>query len=201
MDPAPPPDERVRKWHFFCMPGKYWNAVLEVAVDNGGYVSPTLVPAVPAIELRKMVARGILDSAAHGVYRVPGLPRDRSDEFILARLWAKGRGVVSHDSALLVHELCDINPTRIHITVPTKYRISRAGGEHYAIHHADLADGEVIRLDAVVVTTIARTLQDAASTVATYLVRQAVKAAADRGAIVSAERDGLLAAVKDRGSP
>lgn len=180
------------------MPGRYWDSVLEVAVDYGGYVTPTLVPAVPAVELRKMVSRGILDSAAHGVYRVPGLPRERFDEFILARLWAKGRGVISHDSALLVHDLCDINPTRIHLTVPAKYRINRAGGEQYAIHHADLADNEVARLDAVVVTTIARTLRDAAGTVATYLVRQAVNAAADRGAIVPAERDRLLAALKDQ---
>lgn len=181
------------------MPGKYWATVVDVAVDNGGYVTPALVPAVPAVELRKMVSRGILDAAAHGVYRVPVLPRDRFDEFVLARLWARGRGVISHDSALLVHELCDINPTRIHLTVPTRYRINRAGGEPYAIHHADLAADEVTRLDAVVVTTVARTLHDAANTVATYLVRQAVATAAGRGAIMRVERDRLLAVVNDRG--
>ena len=48
------------------MPGKYWSAVIDAAVDNGGYVTPSLVD-VPAIELRKMVARGTLAAAAHGV--------------------------------------------------------------------------------------------------------------------------------------
>jgi predicted transcriptional regulator of viral defense system len=61
-----------------------------------------------------MVERCALDAAAHGMYRVPELPRDRYDELILARFWAAGRGVISHDSALLVHELCDINPAVVH---------------------------------------------------------------------------------------
>jgi hypothetical protein len=113
------------------MPGKYWASIIEVAADNGGYVTPVLVApfGVPAIELRKMVARNVLTSAAHGVYRVPSLPVDTYDEFVLARLWAKGRGVVSHDSALLVHELCDINPTKVQITIPRGYRIGKAGAE------------------------------------------------------------------------
>lgn len=171
---------------------------MDVAVDHGGYVTPDLVPAVPAVELRKMVSRGALESAGHGVYRVPVLPRDRYDEFIRARLWAKGRGVISHDSALLVHELCDINPARVHLTIPTSYRISRAGGEHYAIHRADLADAEVTRIEAVVVTTIRRSLSDAIGTVPTYLMRQAITTGADRGAFSPQDRDQFLSSLNDR---
>src|SRR5687767_1119526 len=144
-----PPKKRTFLVLFPSMPGKYWYAVMDVAVDHGGYVTPALVPDVPAVELRKMVARGVLESAAHGVYRVPVLPRERFDEFVLARLWAKDRGVISHDSALLVHELCDINPTRVHLTIPPSYRISRAGGDRYALHRAELTDAEVTRIDAV----------------------------------------------------
>jgi hypothetical protein len=118
------------------VPGKYWEPIMKVAVDNCGYVTPELIAplGVPAVELRKMVARSVLTAGAHGVYRVPSLPIDTYDEFILARLCAKGRGVVSHDSALVVHELCEINPTKVHITIPHHYRISRAGVERYAIH-------------------------------------------------------------------
>jgi predicted transcriptional regulator of viral defense system len=167
---------------------------MDVAVDNGGYVTPALVVplGIPAVELRKMVSRGTLVSAAHGVYRVPSLPLDRHDEFILARLWAAGRGVISHDSALLVHELCDINPTKVHLTIPSSYRISRAGGDHYEVHHADLAQRDVTRLDAVVLTTIRRTLEDVVDSVPAYLVRQAVEGARQRGAITVDERDGYL---------
>ena len=176
------------------VPGKYWDALMDVAVDHGGYVTPALVAplGVPAVELRKMVSRGTLESAGHGVYRVPSLPIDRYDEFILARLWAAGRGVISHDSALLVHELCDINPTKVHMTIPTSYRISRAGGDHYEIHHADLAERDVSRIDAVVLTTIRRTLEDVVGSVPAYLVRQAAETARQRGAITASEQDRYL---------
>ena len=176
------------------MPGKYWSAIIDAAVDNGGYITPSMVD-VPAIELRKMVARGTLESVAHGVYRVPELPRDRYDEFILARLWAAGRGVISHDSALLVHELCDINPTAVHITIPNAYRISRAGGERYELHKNDLAATDITRLDAVVLTTIRRTLDDCIGHVPEYLLRQAIDTAAGRGAINSNDRERLVATI------
>lgn len=167
---------------------------MDVAVDNGGYVTPALVAplGVPAVELRKMVSRGTLESAGHGVYRVPSLPVDRYDEYIFARFWAAGRGVISHDSALLVHELSDINPTKVHLTIPTSYRISRAGGERYEIHHADLDERDVTRLDAVVLTTIRRTLEDVVTSVPTYLVRQAVETARQRGVISESENDRYL---------
>lgn len=112
-------------------------------------------------------------------------------EFILRRLWAAGRGVISHDSALLVHQLCDINPTHVHLTIPTSYRISRAGGERYSIHSADLEPEEITRIEAVTLTSIRRTLADSVGSVPDYLVRQAPDSAADRGAIRPAERDEL----------
>jgi predicted transcriptional regulator of viral defense system len=171
---------------------------MDVAVDNGGYVTPALVAplGVPAVELRKMVSRGTLESAGHGVYRVPSLPTDRYDEFILACLWAAGRGVISHDSALLVHELCDINPTKVHLTIPTSYRISRAGGERYEIHHADLEEPDVTQIDAVVLTTIRRTLEDIVDSVPAYLARQAVETARRRGAITADEHHRYLDRVR-----
>ena len=184
------------------MPGKYWAALMDVALDNGGYVTPALVApyAVPAVELRKMVSRGTLVGAGHGVYRIPVLPVDRFDEFIRARLWAGGRGVISHDSALVVHDLCDINPTEVHLTIPTGYRINRAGGDHYQIHHGDLGSGDIGRVEAVTVTSIRRTLTDAASTVATYLVRQAIATARERGAITTVDERRYRALIEQGSS-
>ncbi len=176
------------------MPGKYWDALMDVAVDNGGYVTPSLVAphGVPAVELRKMVSRGTLQAAARGVYRIPSLPYDPLDEFILARMWAGGRGVISHDSALLVHELCDINPIKVHLTIPTSYRISRSGGERYVIHHGDLTPEEITRIDAVTLTTIRRTLTDSLRSVPANLMRAAIETARERGSIPTDLRDDLV---------
>jgi predicted transcriptional regulator of viral defense system len=171
---------------------------MKVAVDNGGYVTPELIApfGVPEVELRKMVARSVLTAAAHGVYRVPSLPIDTYDEFILARLWAKGRGVVSHDSGLVVHELCEINPTKVHITIPHHYRISKAGVERYAIHRADLEYNETTRLGAITVTTIMRTLTDSLESVPGYLVRQAIATARSQGSIRQGDYERLLHSLK-----
>ena len=175
------------------MPGKYWSSIIDVAVDHGGYITPSLVAplGVPAVELRKMVSRGTLTAAARGVYRVPELPTVLLDEFILASLWAGDRAVVSHDSALLIHDLCDINPTKVHLTISPSYRISRSGLTNYAVHRAELTSNEVVRLDAIRLTTIQRTLQDSLNTVATYLVEQAIETATKRGAVNKRENTML----------
>jgi predicted transcriptional regulator of viral defense system len=158
---------------------------MEVAVDHGGYITTRLAGAVgiPAVELRKMVSRGTLTAVAHGVYRVPALPIERYNEFILACLWANGRGVISHDSALLIHDLCDINPERIHITIPPAHRIDRAGGSHYTIHKAALAESDILQIDGVTLTSVQRTLSDAAQTIPAYLLRQATQTAIERGRV------------------
>lgn len=127
-------------------------------------------------------------------------PPDRFDEFILAGLWANGRGAISHDSALVVHDLCDINPARVHLTIPRSYRISRAGGEHYTLYRADLGQQDITRLDGVSVTTIRRTLTDSVDNVPAYLVRQAIANAHERGAISPAERDALLRRISGDGA-
>lgn len=186
--------EQYQSGTVYGVPGKYWSALMDVAIDNGGYVTPTLMAphGVPAVELRKMVSRGTLQAAARGVYRIPSLPYDPLDEFILARLWAGGRGVVSHDSALLVHQLCDINPAKVHLTIPTSYRISRSGGERYAVHQADLEPEEITRIDAVTLTTIRRTLTDSLGSVPAYLLRAAIGTARNRGAIPADLSDDLM---------
>ena len=54
-------------------------------------------------------------------------------------LWTNERGAISHETALALYELADVNPVAIDIIVRTDYRIERAGGEHYRVHHAPLS--------------------------------------------------------------
>lgn len=42
-------------------------------------------------------------------------PRTGSTKFMQATLWPRGLGIISHDSALDLWELCDVNPARIHL--------------------------------------------------------------------------------------
>lgn len=60
---------------------------------------------------------------------MPALPRDEHDEFAAAVAWSLGRGVISHESALVLHELADVNSLRIHLTVPLDNHPVEVDGE------------------------------------------------------------------------
>jgi predicted transcriptional regulator of viral defense system len=103
-------------------------------------------------------ARGNWLRVDRGLYRLPHWPIDRHDDLIQASLWARGRGVVSHESAAAVHELAEIDPLRTHLTVPPRFRsVKRA----VVLHHLDDLRGEGIEdHGGFRVTTPLRTLID-----------------------------------------
>ena len=133
-------DEEVR------VVGRIQSELWDVALDQHGFVTTNdaRTLGVNPLELVKLAARNQLLKVGHGIYRFPQLPTESLDSYMLAVLWARGVGVISHDTALDLHELCEINPDRIHLTVPGR-RPRRAGGDGYVIHHGVLAPEEVTR--------------------------------------------------------
>lgn len=96
-----------------------------------------------------------------------------------AGLWSRGRGALSHESALAVHDLADVNPSRIHLTVDPAF-----SGEVDAVvlHRAELAESDLERRGAWAVTTVERTLLDVAgSDLSQEHVDAAVAEAISRG--------------------
>jgi predicted transcriptional regulator of viral defense system len=67
---------------------------------------------------------------------------------------------VSHDSALVLHELSDLLPGRIHLTVPKSFRKEPPRG--VVLHKTDLTPSDVEERAGFRVTTALRTLLDAA---------------------------------------
>lgn len=100
----------------------------DVATDQYGFVTTTDVRNLGCnpVELAKLAHRNKLEHIAHGVYRFTTFPTTERDDYMRAVL-ATGvpEAVLSHDTALLVHDLCDINPTEIHVTVPRSARVRR----------------------------------------------------------------------------
>ena len=111
----------------------YLAKLLEVAGEQRGFVTVRDGEGVgvPAIELRKMASRGVLVRSGHGLYRIVSFSAQRHDEYKAANLWADGEGVTSHESALSLWELCDVNPRMINVTVPRRMR--RAGPSYYRL--------------------------------------------------------------------
>ena len=174
----------------------------DVALDQYGYA--TLRDAVELgiddYAVRMLVARGQLDRVAHGVYRFPQLPVTAYDPYMLAVLWTgTAAACLSHDTALAAYEVCDINPDRIHVTVPRTRRVRRRGGDLYAVHHQDLTTEQIGWWQQIPTATLPTAMtQCIASGVPGYLLRQALTAGRGRGELTAAEADTLERALDAR---
>lgn len=108
-----------------------------------------------------MVAHGDLEHRAYGVYRIPTVPFDEYTELMEAVLWANGRGTIVGESALLLWDLADVNPRKIHIAVPPPYRPRRKDGDLYRVHQIRLTDADLDETHGVPVVTPAVAIRQA----------------------------------------
>ncbi len=167
------------------MPTDRFTELAEVAADQYGLFTVKDARAVGYGEntIAQMARRGRLERVSQGVYRIPFLPPGRLGAYLEAALWPVGvTGVLSHASALDLWEVSDINPAKLHITVPRAHRPQRAVPEAYVIHREDLAAGEVDAIKGVPVVTLARAIRECArDALALDLLEQAVRAGRARG--------------------
>jgi len=114
-----------------------------------------------------------------GLFRLPNWPSEPDDEYVLWMLWSRNLGVFSHETALSIHGLSDVDPPRIHLTVPPTFRAK----DPMVVTHAQVLEGEDIeQRKAWQVTTPVRTLADVSgSDLSQEHVDRAVGDALERG--------------------
>jgi len=172
--------------------------ILERAIEQHGYVTTRDARELgfDPTQLRLLAARGRLERVARGVFRVPVLPRTEHDELAEAVAWSLGRAVVSHESALVLHGLSDVNPSRIHLTVPRDNHPRAAGGELYRLHRRELRPEDVTESHDLPVTTVARTILDCVATgTDPAQLRQALGQAARGGLVRPRDVESLRDAI------
>jgi predicted transcriptional regulator of viral defense system len=127
------------------MPGKVFTALLDHAQQQYGYLTPDDAREldIDPTQLRLMAARHTLEHLGHGLYRMPMVPATSLDAYMEAVLWTGRRGVLSHETALDLYELCDVNPSAIHLTVPSGFRTRKTVPSIYRLHRFDLDPAEV----------------------------------------------------------
>lgn len=114
-----------------------------------------------------------------GIFRLRDWPATIEDAYVLWTLWSGGRGAISHESALAIHDLGILNPTHVHLTVPPDFR-----AQHPAVvtTTGQLDDSDIEDRGAFRVTTPTRSVLDlAASTAGQEGVNEAVAEALERG--------------------
>lgn len=168
--------------------------VIERAAEQHGYITTRDARelGIDPTQLRLMAARGRLERVGRGAYRVPLLPRTQHDELAEAVAWTLGRGVVSDESALVLHGLSDVSPSRVHLTVPRANHPRAAGGDLYRLHRRDIDAADVTQCDNIPVTTAARTIRDCLrGGTDPYQLRLAIDQAEERGLVRRVEADEL----------
>lgn len=73
------------------------------------------------------VDRGNWVRVDRGLFRIPEWPISEDDQLVRWTLWSRGQAVVSHATALSAHGLGDVNPTRLHFSVPPDFHRKAEG--------------------------------------------------------------------------
>lgn len=95
-----------------------------------------------------------------GLFRLAEWVPDIHDELARWMLWSRGRGVVSHETALSVHGIGEFESAGLHITVPLRFTMR---DDAVVLHHADLPATDVVQRTGFRVTTPARSIIDVAA--------------------------------------
>ncbi|MBI3296728.1 MAG: type IV toxin-antitoxin system AbiEi family antitoxin domain-containing protein [Elusimicrobia bacterium] len=129
-----------------------------------------------------------------GVYRLATFPIVRYPDMITWSLWSRDRtdkpqGIYSHETALSVHDLSDLNPPKLHMTVPPDFRRNAPTPGVLVLHRGTLHEDDIERRPGFRLTRPLKAIADliAANDIEETFLRQAAREARQRGLIIRSE--------------
>src|ERR1700722_19942405 len=129
-----------------------------------------------------------------GIYRLASFPRGQRPDLMLWSLWSRnrgeaGQGVFSHQTALSLHDLSDVMPAKLYMTVPRSFRRNSEIPRVLVLHFADLPQSDIGAAYGVRVTKPMRTILDLleGGDVPPAILRQALREGQRRGLIRRSE--------------
>ena len=127
-----------------------------------------------------------------GVYRIVHFPAGDHEDLAAIWLWSEQAGVFSHQTALALHNLSDVLPAQLHLTLSLAWRSRRLRvPTGVVLHFGDLNKQQQVWFGPVPVTAPLRTLEDCAEAhLQPDMLRDAARLALARGLV---SRGGLAA--------
>ncbi|MCK5690713.1 type IV toxin-antitoxin system AbiEi family antitoxin domain-containing protein [Myxococcota bacterium] len=179
-----------------------WKVLYQVAESRAGYFT-TRQAAESGFSPELLIyhcKEGRLDRARRGVYRLRQFPPTEHEELAIIWLWSDQYGVFSHETALSLYELSDALPSKIQLTLPSKWSRRRLRvPDDVLIYHADVSENERRWMGPVPVTSPERTLRDCIEAyVQPDLIEQALAQVETRGLVSRKELRELKEAFRDR---
>jgi len=129
-----------------------------------------------------------------GIYRIAQFPEPEDADLILWSLWSRDRsgrtqGVYSHQTALRIHELTDLNPPKLHLTVPPDFRRSAPTPKVLVLHWGLLEPKDIEPRKGYGVTNVRKTLEDLTKeeSVTDGIIRQGMEEGVRKGILTLRE--------------
>lgn len=168
------------------------NRLYELAADQDGYfTTKQAISAGYADNTHPFhVKAGNWVREHRGIYRLAKYPLGENHDKILWYLWSRDRsdapqGTYSHETALSFYELSDINPAKLHMTVPPGFRKSAPTPGILVLHRGFIHKEDMTLTQGFRITTLLKAIADllVTRTVQMDHMAQAVKQAFQRGLI------------------
>ena len=166
------------------------DALFEIAEGQQGYFT-TKQAAAAGYQLGSQAHHaksGNWVRVERGIYRLARFPQSSEEQLVIYALWSRNRtgeleGVYSHQTALSIHELSDVNPTKLHMTVPPTFRRRAKLPKILVLHRASLNEKDIEQRQGFAVTRPLRAIADlmAVESVSRDIVEQALTEGRQRG--------------------
>ncbi len=124
------------------------------------------------------------------IYRLANYPIGDRPDLMLWYLWSRNRneepqGIYSHETSLAIHDLTDLNPSKLHMTVPKGFRRNSRIPDVLVLHYSDISPAETEHMHGVKITNPIRTIMDIITegNLSEDHLIQAIEEAINRGAV------------------
>jgi predicted transcriptional regulator of viral defense system len=180
-----------------------WDHLFEIAAAQDGLF--TTQQAAEAGYSPQLLAHhlgaGRMMRVRRGIYRLVHFPAGDHEDLTMVWLWSEQTGVFSHDTALALHDLSDVLPSQVHLTLPTSSKRRRVTvPDGVVLHYGDVVESERRWFGPVPATAPLRTLEDCAiNHLPPDLLRGATRDALDRGLVARDELAAIDSAVEPFG--
>lgn len=174
-----------------------WDALYATAAGQAGHFTTAQAgeAGYSSPLLHKHRKAGRITRVRRGVYRLVHYPASEEEDLVVFWLWSDQQGVFSHETALSRHELSDVLPHEVEMTLPAAWSRRRLRiPDGLRVHYADI-DGDARTWHGPVpVTTAARTVNDCARVgVSPEFMEQAIAQGLARGLFARDEIGPALA--------
>ena len=180
-----------------------WNRLFETAAAQDGYFS-TRQAAESGYSTHLLIHHirsGKVERTRRGIYRLVHFPTGEYASLVVPWLWSDRTGVVSHQTALALHQLSDVLPARTHLTLPEAWRHRRLRvPRDVELHYDDVLSSERTWFGPVPITSPRRSLNDVAkSGLSPEQLRHAARQAIRRGLAEESDLKDVAAALEPFG--